>query len=476
MHWSRYNTLFKSERFSPFVYNALSNTLIELDEAHYQMLKGLDNAKCQTRLPDEDFCDLLQEKLILVETGEEEDQLLAQHYQRQAACFDSSSMTLTIAPTLRCNFRCPYCFEASQKNGRSMDKKTQQRLIDWIQQYHDVRRLHVSWYGGEPLLSFETICDLTEKFQALDLEYQNAGLVTNGYLLDQNKIARLNDLQITAIQITLDGPREIHDSRRFLADGGPTFERILENVSNLMQSDYAGKCSIRVNVDRNNVQQYLDLRGTLLERFQGTSLSVYPGHVDTDQGHSYGHSCCLGADEWSDFNLGLYTEHSVLPPGGFYPKGHSTGMCIANKHNGFVIGPEGEIYKCWEDVGKSEMVVGNIHEEQPIANPVLQARYATAMDAYSDPECRRCQVLPICGGGCVHKRMRSKLEGKSGLHYCPALKRHLTRYLEAYIDAVRSKELCSDLLGSGKAKTQNKGFRVLSPRVWAQKEEAVQAA
>ncbi|MGM0423875.1 MAG: radical SAM protein [Thermodesulfobacteriota bacterium] len=475
MHWSSYNTLFKSERFGPFVYNALSNTLIELDEAHYDLLNRLDREYLPTELPDQEFYNLLRDKLFLVRPGEEEDRLLAQHYQRQAACLDSSSMILTIAPTLRCNFRCPYCFETSQKHGQTMGKKTQERLLDWIRQYKDINRLSVSWYGGEPLLSFGTICDLTERFQALDLEYQNAGLVSNGYLLDQDKISRLNDLQITTIQITLDGPQEIHDSRRFLAGGGPTFVRILDNVANLMESDYAGKCSIRVNVDRNNYQQYLDLRGSLLERFKGTSLSVYPGHVDADQGHSYDHGCCLSTEEWTDFNLGLYREHSVLPHGGLYPRGHTAGMCIANRRNGFVVGPAGELYKCWEDVGKPKMIIGNIHQEKPIANPVLQARYTTGMEAYSDPECRRCQVLPVCGGGCVHKRMRSKLNGESDMLYCAALKKHLTRYLEAYIDALRTKEICSDLLRSGKAEPQNKGFRVISPQVWAQKEEAEQA-
>jgi uncharacterized protein len=147
-------------------------------------------------------------------------------------------------------------------------------------------------------------------------------------------------------------------------------------------------------------------------------------------------------------------------------------MCIANKRNGFVVGPIGELYKCWEDVGKPEMSIGNIHQEEPIANPVLQARYTTGMEAYSDHECRRCQVLPVCGGGCVHKRMRSKLNRESGLPYCSAHKKHLTRYLEAYIDALRTKEVCSDLLGQSKAKQQSRGFRLISPQTKDREEAA----
>ncbi|MBL7203352.1 MAG: radical SAM protein [Desulfobacteraceae bacterium] len=265
MYWSRYNNLFRSDRFGPFVYNALSNTLIELDERHYEMLKGLDRGNDNTSivLNDSDFNGLLREKLVLVEPGEEEEQLLAQQHRRQAACFDSSGLGLTICPTLRCNFRCPYCFESSQADVKTMSQKTQERLLDWIKQYKNIKNLDVSWYGGEPLLAFEAICELTGKFKALDLNFDNAGLITNGYLLDKDKISRLNDLKIADIQITLDGPREVHDSRRFLAGGGPTFDRILENVTNLMNSDYAGRCKIRINVDRQNVRNYLDLHSPL---------------------------------------------------------------------------------------------------------------------------------------------------------------------------------------------------------------------
>lgn len=37
MKWSRYNVLFRSERYGPFIYNTLSNTLIELDEPHHAL-------------------------------------------------------------------------------------------------------------------------------------------------------------------------------------------------------------------------------------------------------------------------------------------------------------------------------------------------------------------------------------------------------------------------------------------------------
>ena len=474
MNWSRFNKLFRSDHFGPFLYNALSNTLIELDEPHYEILKSLNSGNDSTSivLNDRDFNALLREKLALVEPGEEEGQLVVQQYQRHAYSFDSSDLDLTICPTLRCNFRCPYCFESSQADGKTMSQKTQKRLVDWITRHKKIKTFHVSWYGGEPLLAFKAICELTGKFKALDLNFDNADLITNGYLLDKDRITRLNDLKIVAIQITLDGPREVHDSRRFLAGGGPTFDRILGNVTNLMNSDYNGRCNIRVNVDRHNIQDYLDLRVSLLEQFKDTKLSVYPGFVDVSRDHSYGHGTCLNIGEWADFNLEMYREHSVPSPGGLYPEGPTGGMCIATTHNGFVVGPEGELYKCFDDVGKTEMVVGNIHEEDPITNPVLRALYITGMDAYNDPECRSCEVLPICGGSCVNKRMRTRQYGEKGLPFCSPFKEHLREYLNAYIDAVRSKEVCSALFTPGRVEPDAKGYRVISPKMKVKEDAA----
>ncbi|MFO7803592.1 MAG: radical SAM protein [Desulfovermiculus sp.] len=464
MRLSKYNTFITSKNLGCFVYNALSNTLIEMDEAHYALLSNFQSGHGTAFDADEDFYDLLRKHFVLAEPDEEQDQLFVQHSQRLAQCFKSSSLALTIAPTLRCNFRCPYCFESSQATGRSMDADTRKRLVEWIQQHQDINKLQVTWYGGEPLLAFETICELTESFKALDLQYANAGLITNGYLLDEQKIDKLNELRITSVQITLDGPQEVHDSRRFLAGGGPTYERIIQNIRHLMHSDYSGHCMVRVNVDRNNIQGYLQLRDQLHQEFQGRQLFVYPGHVEAAETNISGRGSCLDMAEWADFNLKLYHEYLVRPPGGIFPKGPTGGMCIATRHNGFVVGPEGELYKCWDDVGQEDMIVGSIHAEKTITNPVLQARYASGLDAYSDPECMDCPVLPICGGGCVNKRLRSKFYGHQGVAYCSPFKNHLRKYLEACIDAVRSQEICSQVLTPGRVRAENPGFQVIFPQ------------
>lgn len=465
MNWSRYNTLFQSRRFGNFVYNALSNTLFELDAPHYDAVEAIQKGMGDSGLSnDRDFLALLRKNKVLVEEGEEEQLLLSRQYQRHALCFDTSRLGLTICPTLQCNFRCTYCFEHSQTVSSVMTPETVDRLMHFIKSYNDIQHLSIAWYGGEPLLAFDVICNITEKVKGLDLDIEDFGIVTNGYLLDAEKIVRLNDLEIKSIQITLDGPEEVHDTRRVLAGGGPTFQRILDNIDALMNSDYVGICAIRVNVDKTNQGKFIALRSTLLERYKGKKLTVYAGHVNTGFGQAYDHACSHNLQEWTDFTFEQHRCNGKAPTANFYPSGNLDSICVATFHQGFVVGPEGELYQCWEDVGKPEMVIGNIHENEPITNPALQARYSIGTDAYNDPDCRECNVLPICGGGCANKRLRAKQFGEVGLEFCSSYRDNLTTFLDAYIDVFRSKEICEAVLNPKSGRANEQGYRIISPK------------
>jgi uncharacterized protein len=149
----------------------------------------------------------------------------------------------------------------------------------------------------------------------------------------------------------------------------------------------------------------------------------------------------------------------ALGSGGLHPggAGGATGLL------GFVVGPEGELYRCWNDVGRPERVVGDVRAEEAVIGSVLQARYATGVDPYDDPECRACAVLPICGGGCAHRRLLVKYAGREDVDSCSPYKTRLQESLEAYVDAKRSQETCAGLLRPGTAEEERPAWRVISP-------------
>jgi len=464
VYWSKYNILFHSELHGGFIYNSMSNVFIQVGNSHYGLLEQFQLNIGPIELDSDDqFLDLLQEMKILTKQGEDHRSLIERQYKRYTLCFDNSHLDLSICPTLGCNFRCPYCFEHTQKDVVFMSSETINQLISFIQSFESIKSVSITWYGGEPTINhaFDVVREITHRIKELDLDFKEGGLITNAYLLGKDKIDQLNDLNINNVQITIDGPQEIHDARRILDSGRPTFQRIMENIDVLMNSSYTGSCNIRANLDQTNLSSFFNIRKYLLERFQGKSLTVYAGHVDTTTDKDRDSNCNLCAQEWTDFTVKQFKELNTPSGEGVYPLGAVFNICSANTRNSFVVGPEGELYKCWEDVGQKDMVVGNVSEDTPVTNNELVSLYSIGTDPFLDQECKECAVFPICSGGCANRRLRAKHFNEDGLEYCSLYKGNLRTYLMEYYEAFQTKEICSQVLGKEATVWDDKGYRII---------------
>lgn len=108
------------------------------------------------------------------------------------------------------------------------------------------------------MLQVDKIQRLTERIKAIlnpECSY-SASIVTNGYLLTPEVAETLAACDVKMAQITLDGSRKDHDSRRFLRNGQPTYDAILDNVSKVT---HLLDISIRCNVDAHNIAGAGDL-------------------------------------------------------------------------------------------------------------------------------------------------------------------------------------------------------------------------
>jgi uncharacterized protein len=248
-----------------------------------------------------------------------------------------------------------------------------------------------------------------------------------------------------------------------LRNGGSTYQKILQNIGLLMDSSWKGSCAVRVNVDRTNRHEYAVLRKELLDRFKGRNLTVYPGHLNIAESNGCNHQCALCTGEWAAFQLDGFASDGITPRGGLYPRSGTQNVCIATSHQGYVVGPKGELYKCWEEVGNEGMVIGTVHAESFVTRPDLLVRYSIGTDPYGDRECMECKVFPVCGGGCVNRRMRLQQFGEPGLEYCSPLKDSLEKYLDAYVDKWHTNQICRAVLRKGGPPSMEKGYRMVQP-------------
>ncbi len=180
--------------------------------------------------------------------------------QRPASHFGLLSprkLFLIVMPTERCQLRCAYCYE-DFAHGK-MTPRVRAALLAWMaRRAPELGLLAIEWFGGEPLLA----CDVVEKVQAFarGLGREDPALTvrgsmtTNAVRLDPERLDRLVGLGVRSYQITLDGPREIHDRVRVTAGGAPTFARIWDNLCRARELAVDFEIHLRLHVSRDNVE------------------------------------------------------------------------------------------------------------------------------------------------------------------------------------------------------------------------------
>ena len=325
----------------------------------------------------------------------------------RAVCAATHGIGLTICPTMGCNFDCPYCFE--DHFAGKMSQGVQDDVVALAGRMLDAARtkdIHVTWFGGEPLLAPDVIESLSARLAALTEERggnYTAGIITNGYLLTQGTADMLGRCNVKSAQVTIDGLGATHDATRRLANGGPTFERI---TANLRDVHLPFKVGVRHNVHEGNRHEMDDLRAFVekLAEESGNDISYYPAPVygseaADSRGEQVGLLCGTDATE-----VGIRQEAGRFHAG----RGH---YCGVHSLWSVAIDERGNLQKCWEAVDKPHFSFGSAHDWDP-ADPLRTASVPDNLTMYlntacpvPDSECRECVWLPMCVGGCPHRRL-----------------------------------------------------------------------
>ena len=174
----------------------------------------------------------------------------------------------TIFTTTDCNARCFYCYEM----GRSripMSDETAHKAAAYIAAHCGGEKVHLHWFGGEPLFNkqvIDIICtDLAEK----GIVYESM-IISNGYLFDGATVEQaVSHWKLKSVQITLDGTEEIYNrSKAFIyKDGKSPYQVVLANIERLLDAGIS--VSIRLNMDNHNAENLMLLADELHERFAG---------------------------------------------------------------------------------------------------------------------------------------------------------------------------------------------------------------
>lgn len=403
---SMFNITYKIDN-SHIIYNTFSGAIISLNKENFM--------KYNSQIGDENFTNNMYDGGFYVQENIDEVEFLKNLSDQIRS--DNQGLSLTIAPTLKCNFVCPYCYE-EKKSTPTMTKKVMDDVLSFIYKKlnnSSNKQLYITWYGGEPLLALNEIEYLTKSLINQGIQLKSA-IVTNGYYLTEKNAQKLHELNVDYAQITIDGPPDIHNVRRCLPNKEDTFFRIMENISSACK--YID-INVRINIDKKNMERVDELLDYLDKYNLKNKIGVYLAPVDNIN-DTYKDNVCLKNIEFSDIEMNFYLRN--------YKRGYTfvhlpcvnANICGAVNNNTFVIDPLGDLYKCWDEVGNKNKSYGDIYGyiNQEIKN------FWEDYDFIYFEDCKKCQFLPICMGGCPYN---NKISGNMK---CNSLKYNHNKLIE----------------------------------------------
>ena len=280
-----------------------------------------------------------------------------------------------------CNARCIYCYE-NQNEFDTMTEIVENATVEFIKKeicLSPLEKHSIDWFGGEPLL----VPKLIERIAVpLNQFAENNGLtlyseiVTNGSLINDEKIAFLKRIGVRLVHISLDGMRDEYFKRKNYLDGKNHFDHVIASVDVLQQNGF--RVMLRINVDRNNISSCEELIEYLHNNVSvETNVHVAPlygigkdylSHEDVLE------TMCILQKKIDDNKFPVLIRKSI-----------NSKKCRNAQQNNYVIKPNGDIIRCEHMYAYDLAIIG------------------TVFDGIIDRDnciCNECDYFMICKQGC----------------------------------------------------------------------------
>ncbi len=363
-----------------------------------------------------------------------------------------------------CNIDCTYCFflskEALYPNDKHrMSEATLEAYIRQLLESHRAPNVTVAWQGGEPTLMqldfFRRSIELVEKYrrpgQVVEHTFQ-----TNGLLLDDDWCVFFKQHNFL-VGLSVDGPRELHDTYRLDRRGKGTFDLVIKGWEYLRRHsvDYNILCTVNAANEKHGRTVYRFFRDELgakwvqfipiIERTseqtmqianqQGWSenpggrkrlLYTQTGNLVTERtvgAEQYGRFMVDVFEDWVRHDIGkVYVQLFDVTLEAFFGR-HLLCMHAPVCGHGPVLEHNGDLYSCDHFV-EPRYLLGNIHQthmQKLVALPE-QRKFGNDKSDTLTAQCRVCKVRNWCNGGCPKDRFALSREGEPGHNYlCPGL-------------------------------------------------------
>ncbi|WP_407384701.1 thioether cross-link-forming SCIFF peptide maturase [Ruminococcus sp.] len=320
------------------------------------------------------------------------------------------ALCLHVAHT--CNLNCEYCFASQGKyhgDRALMSFEVAKQAIDFLIAHSGSRKnLEVDFFGGEPLMNFDVVKEITAYCRSIEKEKGKNfrfTLTTNGVLLDDEVIDFANK-ECHNVVLSLDGRKEVHDRLRKSVNGKGSYDLIVPKFQHFVERRGNKGYYMRGTFTHHNTDFTEDIFHMADLGF--TELSMEPVVCPPDDPYALtDDDLPVLFDQYELLAKEMLKREKEGKPITFY---HymldlNGGPCIYKRISGcgsgteyMAVTPWGDLYPCHQFVGNPDYLLGNVYDG--VTNPKVQDEFKLC-NAYARPDCQDCWAKLYCSGGCA---------------------------------------------------------------------------
>ncbi|MGL6186310.1 MAG: radical SAM protein [Clostridium chrysemydis] len=400
MKWSQFILKF-NDKNNIILFNTYNKATVSLELEQYQCIdEYLSNKECEIGV-NKEYVDSLINLEFIVDINF--DERLNLYEKIDNVIETTEKLTVVLLTTTACNFKCAYCYENGISRSNSFNISDIEEILNILKKHIEIKKtteIELTLFGGEPTLNWSFTKEFISNFKGLCVDKNikfKLDIITNGYLLDTDKIKLLLENNLSSVQVTLDGIAEVHDNRRALINGNKTFEVIIKNIEKLLYTSIE-KVNIRINYDKSNAGKITELLEYLAGKFNDFKykIEISFGIIDSNLVNDNKDNIIKDEKMLETYYTAFYKQ--VLKMGFNTTKYFETGtICMAKRSNSVIISPDKKVYKCLSLVGMEDGVVGDF------TSNIVELKSYFNMELYEECFQKKCEFIPMCHMGCKFK-------------------------------------------------------------------------
>lgn len=310
-----------------------------------------------------------------------------------------------------CNLRCQYCFaDTGEFHGKRsiMSAEVGKKAIDFVIANSGSRRnIEIDYFGGEPLMNFEAVKEITEYAKKEGVKHDKNfrfTITTNGILLNDDVKEYINE-NMSNVVLSLDGKKETNDAMRRRIDGSGSYDTILPKFIDLAESRKQDNYYVRGTFTAKNLHFSEDVLHMADLGFKQTSVEPVVAPETEDYALKKEHIPII-FEEYEKLAKEYVKRRREGKAFNFF---HfmidlEQGPCVIKRlsgcgagHEYLAVTPEGDLYPCHQFVGNEKFKMGNV-TEGIIRNDIKEEFERS--NVYTKPKCADCFAKFYCSGGC----------------------------------------------------------------------------